>query len=99
MILEKGEIAVVNLKVRCSKNKIHYIKDVIFSHPYEQLKTKLIYEDIEDRKSVKKINKSEDLIILEIEVLQKVGMKHKSNKFYTAKINDEIRNKITGAYE
>jgi hypothetical protein len=77
MILEKGEIAVVNLKVRCSKNKIHIIKDVIFSHPYEQLKTKLIYEDIEDRKSIKKINKKEDLIIIDIDIIQKVGMKHK----------------------
>lgn len=77
MILEKGEIAVVNLKVRCSKNKIHYIKDVIFSHPYESFKNILIYEDIVDRKSIKKINKKEDLIILEIQILQKVGMKHK----------------------
>ena len=80
MILEKGEIAVVNLKVRCSKNKIYFIKDIIFSHPYEKLKTKLIYEDILDRKSVKKINKKEDLIILEIDVIQKVGMKFK--KYY-----------------
>jgi uncharacterized protein YukJ len=80
MILKKGEIAVVNLKVRCSKNKIHYIKDVIFSHPYEQLKTKLIYEDILDRKSVKKINKKEDLFIIDIDVIQKVGMKFK--KYY-----------------
>lgn len=80
MILEKGEIAVVNLKVRCNKNKIHYIKDVIFSHPYESFKNLLIYEDIVDRKSIKKINKKENLIILEIEILQKVGMKHKKQK-------------------
>ena len=79
MILNKGEIAIVNLKVQCSKKKIHFIKDVIFSHPYESFKNTLIFEDIVDRKSIKKIKKKEDLNILEIEVLKKIGNKHKIN--------------------
>jgi putative cell wall-binding protein len=99
MILEKGEIGIVNLKVRCKLNKTYFINDVIFSIPYEGKRTKLFMSDSIDKRIISKIKKNEDLIILEIEVIKKVGFKNKTNNFTSAIVHKEERNKITGAYE
>ena len=99
MNLEKGEIGIVNLKVRCKLNKTYFINDVIFSLPYEGERTKLFVSDSIDKRIISKIKKNEDLIILGIEVIKKVGFKNKNKNYTTAIVHIEERNKITGAYE
>lgn len=97
--MELGEICIVNLKLRNEKGKVFYLNDVIFSHPYEKKRTKLLYSDFNDRRTIHKTKFKEDLQILEIEVLKSVGWKSKLKDYTEVKKNEERRNKITGAYE
>lgn len=97
--MELGEICIVNLKLRSENGKVFYLNDVIFSHPYDKRRTKLCYSSFDDRRLINKTKFKEDLQIIEIEVLKSVGWKSKLKDYTEVKKNEEIRNKITGAYE
>lgn len=97
--MKDGQIVLCNLKLRTLSGRLVYLKDIIFSKPYESERNVLIYSKIEDRNIICKTKLKEDLFILDIEIIKELGFKHKSNNFTKAIKSDEKRNTITGAYE
>lgn len=97
--MKDGQIVLCNLKLRSLKGKTIYLKDVIFSKPYDKERKVLIFSNIEDRNIICKTKLKEDLFILEVEIIKELGFKHNNNNFTKAIKSDEKRNTITGAYE
>ena len=94
-----GEIVLCNLKLKPIKKESFYLKDVIFSNPYEKKRFELIYSNRNDRRLIDLTGFKEDLKIINIEVISRHGFKNKSKGFTLAKKSDNSRNKITGTYE
>jgi hypothetical protein len=80
--MKRGDIAIVNLTVTNSRNKKYFLSDVIFSIPYDSDRQILKYNNIEDRRIIRKFNLSEDLNIENIEVIKDLGKKSVGNLFY-----------------
>ena len=83
LLMERGDIAMVNLTVMDSRNKKYYLEDILFSIPYESDRTTLKFNDIEDRRIIRKFKLSEDLKVFNIEVVKKLGKKSIANNFYS----------------
>jgi len=99
--MENGQIVYCNLILKTLKGKIVKINKCVFSQPYEENKRNCLkWNNAFDRILINKTKLKEDLTIEKIEIINKVGFIHKSNNYSMAKQNDNnIRNKITGAYE
>jgi hypothetical protein len=80
--MQRGDIAIVNLTVINSRNKKYFLSDVIFSIPYDSDRQILKYNNIEDRRIIRKFNLSEDLTIVNIDVIKPLGKKSVGNLFY-----------------
>jgi hypothetical protein len=76
-------MAMVNLTVMDSRNKKYYLEEILFSIPYESDRTTLKFNDIEDRRIIRKFKLSEDLKVFNIEVVKKLGKKSIANNFYS----------------
>lgn len=95
--IEKDDILFCNLKLKDGFNVVHLKKVVISLH----IETNRI-----ERKGhnmnyffTKHKLKSNIVEVLQIDIIKKVGKKQKTKSFTIGKKSDEIRNKITGAYE
>lgn len=97
--MKRGQIVNCNLKLRDSKGNVFYLKDTIFSFPYDRDRYFLDFNNFEDRRIINKTKKNENLTVLDIEIIQELGWKHRTKDYTEAKKNDEKRNNITGAYE
>jgi len=99
--MEKGQIVYCNLTLKTIKGQIVKINKCVFSQPYEEKKRDFLnFENAFDRILINKTKLKENLKIEKIDVITEVGFIHKSNKYSMVKQNDNnIRNKITGAYE
>lgn len=82
LLMERGDIAMINLTVMDSRNKKYYLEDVLFSIPYESDRNELKFNNIEDRRIIKKFKLSEDVRVFNIEVVKRLGKKSKANLFY-----------------
>lgn len=98
--MKKGEIVFCDLHLKTKKGKKIVLNEVVFSHPYNHIKTELKVGNYDDVRTIHKTGLDEDLIIEKVEVIKSLGFKHKGNKYTEVKKNDNNnRNKITGAYD
>ncbi len=64
---------------------------------------KLVYKNdgnmFYNKKVLSKLNISEPVEIVDINIISRLGFENQSKEFTEVKGSDEVRNKITGAYE
>lgn len=98
--IDFGEIVYCNLTLQSKDKKTITLKEVVFSFPYEKKYTTLEYKDKENNGIMQKCGKKEDLLILNIDIIERLGYKHKGKGFTEAKKNDNNnRNEKTGSYD
>ena len=83
--MERKEIVFCNLILQNGKDKIH-LKNVVYKDEGGYFKN--------IRLGIK-----EPLKVLNVEVIKSLGYENKSNEYTEVNKSNEIRNKITGAYE
>jgi hypothetical protein len=98
-MIEPGEIVFCNLTCKTDKGKALTVKRIVFSCGYNGLSKKLLYAVSEDQYLINKFGLKEDIEIVAIEVISSLGYRHKHTGFSEVRKGDEVRNKITGAYE
>jgi hypothetical protein len=72
------------------KNKIYELKKLVYKNDGNMFYNK---------KVLSKLNISEPVDIVGINIISRLGFENQSKEFTEVKRNDEIRNNITGAYE
>lgn len=84
-----NEIVFCNLKI-IYKNKTYELKKLVYKNNGD-----LFY----NKKILSKLNISEPVNIVDIDIISRLGFENKAKGFTEVKANTEIRNKITGTYE
>jgi hypothetical protein len=87
--VEFKEIVYCNLTI-IFKTKTYLIKKVVYKND-----GKLFYE----KKHLSPLNINEPVKIINIDIISRLGFENKAIGYTEVKKNEEIRNKITGAYE
>jgi len=84
-----GEIVYCNLTIEYKGNK-HILKEVVYKND-----GKLFYK----RNHLEKLKIKEAVKVIDVDVISRLGFENKSKEYTEVKVNNEKRNKITGAYE
>ena len=87
--VELKEIVYCNLTINF-KGRFYLIKKVVYKNDGQ-----LFYE----KKHLLPLNINEPVEIINIDVMSRLGFENKAVGYTEVKRNEEIRNKITGAYE
>lgn len=95
--IEKDDILFCNLKLKDGFNIVE-LKKVVISFPGETNRIERKGHNMNYFFTNHKL-KSNIVEVLQIDIIKKVGKKQKTKSFTIGKKSDEIRNKITGAYE
>jgi hypothetical protein len=97
--MEKGEIVYCNLKLRRNNGVIVNLENCVFSLPYEGERILLKFDDMSDRKLIKKTKLKEDLKIEQINIIKKLGFKNKTNSYIEVVKNNNNKRNIMGGYD
>ena len=87
--LALNEIVFCNLKI-IYKNKTYELSNLVYKNNGD-----LFY----NKKILSKLNISEPVEIVDIDIISRLGFENKAKGFTEVKANTETRNKITGTYE
>lgn len=88
-IVKKGEIVFCNMTIEY-KGKNHLLKEIVYKNVGKKF-TKKHY--------LKPLGINEDVKIIDIKILSRLGFENKGNEYTEVKKSNEKRNNITGAYE
>lgn len=97
--MKLGQIVYCNLHVKTKKNKEFIIKNCIFSHPYNKKRVDLFYSDMNDRRLIKQTPFKEDLKIVNVDIIEYLGFKHKGSGYTEVQKNDNNKRNSLGIYE
>ena len=87
--LKLKEIVFCNLTI-AHKKKIYELKEVVYKNINGMFYKKNL---------LSKLNISEPVKVIGVEIISRLGFENKAKGFTEVKANDEKRNKITGTYE
>jgi|21_taG_2_1085346.scaffolds.fasta_scaffold22495_5 hypothetical protein len=87
---KNNEIIYANLKVR-HNGKTIVLKKIV----YKQNNERTFYR----KRILDKLGIYEQVKVIDVEIISRLGFEHKSNNYTKAKKNEEFRNKITGSYD
>lgn len=83
------------------KKEVVTLRNVVFGREYVSDYPSLDYNTY--KRDIRKINKKKpldcDVKVIDLQIHSRVGFKNKSKGYTEVKRNEQIRNKITGAYE
>ena len=103
--IQPGEIVYARITAQTipakpkAKPQILTAPPFVFAASWGGYSPHLSYANREDRMSINKFGVQQDLVIVGMEVISRHGFRNKAIGYHTGVANDEIRNKITGAYE